>query len=44
MTFQCGADVIAVLPGVCVATTLRSDLDADGNAVSEEVLTSSDAM
>jgi branched-chain amino acid transport system substrate-binding protein len=44
MTFQCGADVIAVLPGVCVATTLRSDLDADGNAVSEDVLTSSDAM
>lgn len=44
MTFQCGAEVIPVLPGVCVATTLRSDLDADGNAVSEEVLTSSDAM
>ncbi|GAA4370871.1 ABC transporter substrate-binding protein [Nocardioides caricicola] len=44
MTFQCGADVIAVLPGVCVATTLRSNLDADGNAVSEEVLTSADAM
>jgi branched-chain amino acid transport system substrate-binding protein len=44
MTFQCGADKIPVLPGVCVGETLRSDLDADGNAVSEEVLTSSDAI
>lgn len=44
MTFQCGAEVIPVLPGVCVATTLRSNLDAEGKAVSEEVLTSADAM
>jgi hypothetical protein len=43
MTFQCGAEVIPVLPGVCVATTLRSNLDAEGNATSEEVLTASDA-
>lgn len=43
MTFQCGADKIPVLPGVCVGETLRSDLDAEGHAVSEEVLTASDA-
>lgn len=43
ITFQCGVAKIAVLPGVCVGETLRSDLDADGNATDEEVLTQADA-
>ena len=43
MTFQCGVDKVPVLPAVCVGETLRSDLDADGKAKSEEVLTAADA-
>lgn len=43
ITFQCGGVKTSLLPGVCVGQTLRSDLDAEGHAVSEEVLVASDA-
>ena len=41
-TFQCGADVVPDMPAVCSSQSLRTELDAEGNPTTYEVVDSAE--